>query len=107
MSVPAIAEDHGHHENVHGDEHSDAHVGAIQLTPAQIKQAGIEIEVIQFRPHVQSINAPGSVGFDAYKLADITTLLDGAIHARHVRLGDVVKKGQKLVSLTSSALAQS
>ena len=130
ISVPAIAEDHGHdkaghaHESIdnakedgRGKEKSDAHVGhddqkeegggAIKLTPTQVKQAGIESEMVKIRPEVRAINAPGSVDFDAYKLADITTLVDGAIHGRHVRLGDDVKKGQKLVTLTSSALAQS
>jgi len=128
MSVPAIAEDHGHDETGHAhesidnhkedgnqNEKSDAHAGhdgheeggAIKLTPDQIKQVGRESEVIKHRPKVQAINALGSVDFDAYKLADITTLVDGAIHARHVRLGDKVKKGQKLVTLTSSTLAQS
>jgi len=125
-STPLFAADRGHeeaghaHESIddhkeggHENEKPDAHDdheeegGAIKLTPAQIKQAGIESEVIKHRPELQTINAPGSVDFDAYKLADITTLVDGAIHARHVRLGDEVKKGQKLVALTSSALAQS
>ncbi len=105
----------GHNEGGHENEKNDAHgehddhaeeAGAIKLTPAQTKQAGIEIEVIQYRPEVQVINAPGSVDFNAYKLADITTLVDGVIHARHVRLGDEVKKGKKLVTITSSALAQ-
>ncbi|GAV20407.1 membrane fusion protein, cobalt-zinc-cadmium efflux system [Mariprofundus micogutta] len=129
MSAPAIAEDHGHEEaehahEKHGDHKEDGHDnekrdahgehgghagenGSVKLTPAQIKQAGIESQVIQRRKKVQTINAPGGVDFNAYKLADITTLVDGAIHARHVRLGDEVKKGQKLVTLTSSALAQS
>ncbi|ATX80163.1 RND family efflux transporter, MFP subunit [Mariprofundus aestuarium] len=122
MSFPAIAEDHDHEEaghahasiddhkeDGHGSEKPDAHAeegGAIKLTPAQIKQAGIESEVIKHRPEVQAINAPGSVDFNAYKLSDITTLVDGAIHARHVRLGEEVTKGQKLVTLTSSSLAQ-
>lgn len=125
MSVPAIAEDHGHEEAGHAHEGIDAHKegghknekpgahdehegegGAIKLTPAQIKQAGIESEMINHRPELQTIIAPGIVDFNAYKLVDVTTLVDGAIHARHVRLGDEVKKGQKLVTLTSSALAR-
>ena len=111
ISVPAIAEEQGH-GNEKPDAHSeqDAHAeegGAIKLTPAQVKQAGIVSEVVQHRAEVKTINAPGSVDFDVYKLADITTLLDGAIQARHVRLGDEVKKGQRLVTITSSALAQS
>ena len=100
--------DRAQHEKTDGDTHDDHsdEGGTIKLTPDQIKQAGIETEVIHFRPRLQMMSAPGSVAFNAYKLADITALVDGAIHARHVRLGEEVKKGQKLVTLTSSALAQ-
>jgi len=95
MSMPAIAEDHDHEEN-----------GSLESTLAQIKQAGLETEVIRLRHRSQMVSAPGSVVFNAYKLADITTQVDSAIYARHVRLGEDVKKGQELVTLTSSALAQ-
>ncbi len=80
--------------------------GLIKLTPAQIKQAGIVTEKLQMRPELQIINAPGTVAFNAYALADITTLVDAVVHARYVRLGNHVKKGQKLVTLNSTALAQ-
>lgn len=122
MGSSALAEEHGHEKAGHahermGDHEAGAHKneksehegegGAIKLTPAQIKQAGIESEVIKHRPVLQTSIAPGTVAFNTYKLADITTLVDGVVHARHVRLGDKVKKGQKLVTLTSPALAQS
>jgi cobalt-zinc-cadmium efflux system membrane fusion protein len=110
MSSPLLAEEDGHkhedpgHANETPEDHEEG--GVIKLTPEQVMQAGIESEVVKRRPGIQVINAPGTVDFDAYKLADVTTLVDGAIHARHVRLGDEVKKGQKLVTLTSSDLAQ-
>jgi cobalt-zinc-cadmium efflux system membrane fusion protein len=110
VGSPVLAEEHGHnHEKAgYAGESPGTHEegGVIKLTAAQIKQAGIETEVINHRPGLQILNAPGTVAFDAYKLADITSLVDGAIHARHARLGDEVKKSQKLVTLTSSALAQ-
>jgi cobalt-zinc-cadmium efflux system membrane fusion protein len=109
MSTPAFAGKHDHeHERPGAHENHDGHEesGAIQLTPAQIKQAGIEMQILNFRPKLQAIHAPGSVTFNAYQLTDVTTLVDGVVHARHVHLGDTVKKGQKLVTLTSSALAQ-
>jgi len=78
----------------------------VKLTPAQIKQAGITTEKIQRQSRSQMITAPGVVAFNAYALADITTLVDSVVHQRHVHLGDHVKKGQKLVTLNSTALAQ-
>jgi cobalt-zinc-cadmium efflux system membrane fusion protein len=108
VSSPVPAEEDGHNQSGHANEAHDDHGegGVIKLTPAQIKQAGLETEIVKKRPGTETINAPGTVGFNAYKLADVTTLIDSAIHARHVRLGDKVKKGQKLVTLTSSVLAQ-
>ncbi|MCF7822394.1 MAG: efflux RND transporter periplasmic adaptor subunit, partial [Mariprofundaceae bacterium] len=107
---PVLAEEHGHnHEKAgYADASPAAHEegGVIKLTAAQIKQAGIETEVINHRPGLQILNAPGTVAFNAYKSADITSLVDGAIYARHARLGDEVQKGQQLVTLTSPALAR-
>jgi len=78
----------------------------VKLSPAQIKQAGITTAKIQRQSRSQSITAPGVVAFNAYALADITTLVDSVVHQRHVHLGDHVKKGQSLVTLNSTALAQ-
>ncbi len=101
ISAPAMAGEQGHEG--HGD-HEEG--GVIKLTPAQIKQAGIVTETLQLRAKMQAITAPGTVAFNAYALADITTLVDAMVHARHVRLGNHVKKGQQLVTLNSTELAQ-
>ncbi|MFQ5346011.1 MAG: efflux RND transporter periplasmic adaptor subunit [Mariprofundus sp.] len=112
MGAPVLAAEHGHDE---GDGHT-AHEegghagheegGAIKLTPAQIQQAGIAVEILQPRPKMQAVSAPGAVAFNAYALADITTQVDAVVDARHVHLGDRVKKDQKLVTLNSTSLAQ-
>jgi len=118
ISAPAMAADHdhaheqtGHGGDAHAGEQPGGHGdheegGLIKLSPAQIKQAGIITESLNMQAEMQAVNAPGTVAFNAYALADITTLVDAMVHARHVRLGDQVKKGQKLVTLNSTALAQ-
>jgi len=103
VSPALIAGEHSHETAGHGG-HEEG--GLIKLTPAQIKQAGIVTEKLQMKPALQAINAPGTVAFNGYALADITTLVDGVVHKRYVRLGDQVKKGQKLATLNSTALAQ-
>ncbi len=89
-------------------ESSRAAVGedSVRLTPAQVKQAGITTETIRRHSRAQGITAPGIVAFNAYRLADITTLVDSVVYQRHVHLGEHVHKGQKLVTLNSTALAQ-
>ena len=83
----------GHAEEGHAEEGNSGHDdhgeegGLIKLSPAQIKQGGIRSEVMYHRAKVQAIHAPGSVTFNAYNLADVTTLVDGVILARHVHLG--------------------
>jgi len=103
-----IADEQGHETAVYaGGGHNDhEEVGLINLTPAQIKQAGIATEKLQMRPKLQAITAPGVVAFNAYSLADITTLVNAVVYARYVHLGEQVKKGQKLATLNSTALAQ-
>jgi len=110
LSQPLMAGEHGHNHEA-GGHAGDAHGGheeggIIKLSPAQIKQAGIITKTLQTRAELQAINAPGTVAFNGYALADITTLVDGVVHKRYVRLGDQVKKGTKLLTLNSTALAQ-
>lgn len=107
MSALASAADTHPHEKPDADQAHQEEGGLIKLTLAQIKQAGIESKVIKPHAMAQTVVAPGVVDFNAYTLADVTTLVDGVIHARHVRLGDKVKQGSQLLTLMSSALAQS
>lgn len=101
MGHPLMAEEYGRAE--HGNHEEK---GVIKLTSAQIKQAGLQTEVLKLQPKPEVVRAPGTVAFNAYRLADVTTLVDGVIRDRHVHLGDKVKRGQKLVTLTSTSLAQ-
>jgi len=94
---------HAHEAGAHGD-HEEG--GVIKLTPAQIKQGGIVSVVLRPQAKPQAINAPGTVAFNDYLSADVTTVVDAIVHARFVRLGDRVSKGDRLVTLNSTALAQ-
>jgi len=108
MTAPVIAAEHDHAADQHAKEHAD-HVeegAVVVLSAAQIKQAGIETQVMRPRLLLKTVKAPGNVTFNAYHLADVTTLVDAVVHARYVHLGDKVQKGQKLLTLISSELAR-
>jgi len=103
MPTPsAVAKEIG---NVRDAEHQEQ-AGEVHLTTEQINQIGLKVETLKPQSDTELVRAPGTVTFNAYRLADVTSLVDGVVHARYVRLGDRVKQGQKLVTLISTALAQ-
>ncbi|HFE38524.1 MAG TPA: biotin/lipoyl-binding protein, partial [Gammaproteobacteria bacterium] len=51
------------------------------------------------------ITAPGEIALDQYKTSFVTPRISGQITKRHARLGQRVKRGSPLVSLTSVELA--
>ncbi len=112
LQHPAWAEDHHAHEQEstpheeHGGHEEHEEGQPIILSPTQVKHAGIQTQIIKPQQSRQSIVAPGTVSANNYKLADVTTLVDAVVEKRYVRLGDKVKAGQRLVALSSSALAQ-
>jgi len=114
FGIPLAAEEDDHGHEGHGDHAAQGHeahgddkeAGVLELSPEQVKQIGLEVETVDLRAKPDVVRAPGVVAFNGYSLADVTTLVDGLILARHTRLGDKVTKGQKLVTLMSTALAQ-
>jgi len=103
MPTPSsVAGESGH---VRGAE-LQGQTGEVHLTAEQINQIGLKVETLKLQSDTELVRAPGTVAFNAYRLADVTSLVDGVVHARYVRLGDRVKQGQKLVTLISTALAQ-
>ncbi|VAX07502.1 Probable Co/Zn/Cd efflux system membrane fusion protein [hydrothermal vent metagenome] len=97
----ASVEKHSEHE---GGEHDEE--GVIQLTPVQMKMAGIKVMTLQNQPVSRFLQAPGEVNFNAYKTVKITPRIAAQILGRSVKLGDEVKKGQKLLTLSSVEMAE-
>ncbi|VAW68751.1 Probable Co/Zn/Cd efflux system membrane fusion protein [hydrothermal vent metagenome] len=110
-------EQHDDHGNAHGDEHeegADAHgghggheeEGATKLTSAQMKIADIVVQPLMPQAISSAIKAPGEVRFNTYKTSLITPRIAAQVIDRHVVLGQVVKKGQPIVTLSSVEMAQ-
>ncbi len=102
-------EDKGHdrdegddgHGHGHGEEASDA-----ELSEAQRHMAGIETMVVEYRAVGEAITAPGEVTLNTYRTTNVTPRIPAQVMKRHVRLGDHVKKGQPLVTLSSVEMAE-
>lgn len=95
-------EGHGHgHGHGHGEAASDA-----ELNEAQQRMAGIETMKVERRSLGEPISAPGEVVLNAYRTSIVTPRVPAQVIARHARLGDHVKKGQPLVTLSSVDVAE-
>ncbi|VAW64288.1 Probable Co/Zn/Cd efflux system membrane fusion protein [hydrothermal vent metagenome] len=102
-------ESHGGHGGGHGghgghDEHGEE--GVTKLTPTQMKAANIVVKALQPQLINSAIKAPGEVRFNTYKTASITPRITAQVIDRHVVLGEVVKKGQPIVTLSSVEMAE-
>jgi cobalt-zinc-cadmium efflux system membrane fusion protein len=92
------------------DEHqdnNDKHLeGVVSLTAEQMKIAGIIVEPLQLQVIHSFINAPGEVTFNSYKTAVISPRISAQLIEQHVVLGESVRKGQVIVTLSSVDMAE-
>ncbi|WP_420430028.1 efflux RND transporter periplasmic adaptor subunit [Kordiimonas sp.] len=98
------------------DEHSDDHTAEkgeehseeenITLTDAEMRDAGVVTSRITPRSLEETLSAPGEVTVNQYATMQVTPRIEAQIVARHARMGDAVKKGQRLVTLSSVDMAE-
>jgi len=116
------ADNHGHDENEAGHEASEApgheeegghekeggHEEEVvaELSPEQIRTAGIETVTIKRNRIADILIAPGEVMLNAYRTIRVTPRIEAQIVKRHARLGDHVKAGTPLVTLSSVDVAE-
>ncbi len=97
---------HGHGESggAHGDEEEAS--AEIDLTPESIKEAGIIVEPLTLQSLESEVKAPGEVTLNSYLSSKVVPRIRAQVVARHAKLGDIVEKGQPLVTLSSVDMAQ-
>ncbi len=95
---------HTEHEDV--DEHGhEAESGIVKLSMEQLQAAGIVVSPLQPQLIADTLHAPGEVTLNAYRTVKITPRIEAQVVARHAKLGDIVEKGQPLVTLSSVEMA--
>ena len=91
-----------HEEEGHGHEEE---AGVVTLSPEQMQAANIVVTRLQPRAIAAMLTAPGEVMLNAYHMVKITPRIAAQVVARHVKLGDTVREGQPLVTLSSVEMA--
>ena len=101
INAPAYAQEEDHDE--HGEEEGG---GAIEMTLDERASAGVAVEAVARRALSESVRLPGEVVSNAYRSARVTTRIPAQVAARHVRLGDHIDAGQRLLTLSSVEMAE-
>ncbi|TCV93810.1 cobalt-zinc-cadmium efflux system membrane fusion protein [Luteibacter rhizovicinus] len=78
----------------------------LAMDKAAIAAAGIVVDTAGTRTLSERLAAPGEVRADAYSTVLVSPRIDSHVVTRNARLGDIVKAGQPLVTLSSVEVAQ-
>ncbi len=103
ISPPSFAVDGGHGS---GQGQEEGGGGSVELSPASMKEADIVVEPLVKRYLRSEINASGEVRLNSYLSSKVTPRITAQVIARHARLGDKVKKGQPLLTMSSVEMAE-
>ncbi len=92
---------------VHAEGESGAEQQGIpQMTAEQRQAMGIVTAPVSRRRLADEIVAPGEVTLDAYRTSQIASRITAQVIERYARMGERVKKGQRLLRLSSVAMAE-
>ncbi|MCC6592057.1 MAG: efflux RND transporter periplasmic adaptor subunit [Xanthomonadales bacterium] len=99
--------DGGHDEHTEGEEsHEDEEASPLTMSAEQLEAAGVRFETLAPMALGEELRAPGEVLENADGTTLITPSIPGLVVKRHARLGDEVKAGTLLVTLSSVEVAQ-
>ena len=101
----------GHDDHEEGDHDDHGHGHGVEADHAELNEqqksfAGIETIVVTKQRLPELIAAPGEVVVNSYRTTAVTPRVSAQVIKRHARLGDHVKKGQALLTLSSVEMAE-
>ncbi len=102
MARPAISVNDNEQEARDNEEEEST----LTLSRAEQESAGIVTARVESRALGEEITAPGEVFINSYQSAQVTPRIDAQVVKRHAHLGEQVKQGQPLVTLSSVEMAK-
>jgi membrane fusion protein, heavy metal efflux system len=89
-------------ETGHGEEEEHGEEGHIELTPEQIKHAGIELATVTSGTIRDVLPVYGAIAANAERVQSVTARFDGIIRDVNKRVGDPVSKGETLLTIEAN-----
>lgn len=93
------------HEDENGEEHNEEE-GVVELNDKQAKEIGLDVKMIRSGSHMKEVKISGEVKLNEYQSAKVTNRISAQVVKRHVKIGEHVKSGQALVTLSSVEMAE-
>jgi len=84
---------------------AEAGMAPVKMDDAALKAAGIHVQVLRPSALSEELRAPGEVVDNAYGTTLITPRVESLVVRRHAKLGDEVRAGAPLVTLSSVEVA--
>jgi len=91
---------------LYAEEEHEEEGGIPPMTLEQRQAMGILTQTVTARLLADEVVAPAEVTINRYRTAEVTPRITAQIIHRHARMGQQVKKGQKLVTLSSVEMAE-
>jgi cobalt-zinc-cadmium efflux system membrane fusion protein len=92
-------------EGLEEDGHKEA-AGTLEFDISEQESAGIVTEKLNLHSLSEIITVPAEVTLNAYRTSKVSPRITAQIVERHARLGDAVKSGKSLVTLSSVDMAE-
>ena len=99
-------EGHDEHEDEHGHGGHDEESETVEMSSSERHEAGIRVDTVAARALNETVRVPGEVINNAYRSTRVTPRITAQVVSRHVKLGDDVDVGQRLLTLSSVAMAE-
>lgn len=101
--------DHGHEEGeeeAHGEDEHGGHSDEVTLSASAIEHYGIRIEKASARTLVPTVRVPAQVAFNRESIAHVGSPARGRVSVLLAKLGQEVKRGDKLLVIESPELGE-
>lgn len=102
------SENDGHNHDTEKETETDQHKeeNVAVLTDEQMKAAGIEIGMIEQKQLSATLKANGSLRVPNSNKANATSLFGGVIRSLNVEIGDFIRKGQVIATISNPQFIQ-
>ena len=102
--IASVTAHHDEKQDEHG--HQEGGEGEIELKPEQLQLVGLVVEKLATRDFTSSAKLPATIVGDPDREIKVAVRVEGLVDRLYVRVGDRVRQGQPLATISSTEIAR-